>query len=124
MALDKLVIHSTKTPYGLYIPIEDIHENHIIKGYGRIGFSDVIHFDGLIESTIEITEGERPYDWGIENSRHIAYMGGLSEDGFNIENTMTPEQEDTLDVYIEFLKRRHPNIKITDLTKTKLISSQ
>jgi len=121
MALDKLVIHSTRTPYGVYIPIEDIHEEHVLKGYDRIGFSDVIHFDGLIESTIEITGGERAYDWGVSEARHIAYMGGLSEDGFNLENTMTVEQEDTLTVYVEFLKRRHPNIEIINYTKTTLL---
>lgn len=123
MALDKLIIHSTKTPYGVYIPIEDLHENHKHKGYGKIGFSDVIHFDGLIESTLGVTDGERPYDWGVPQSRHIAYMGGLSEDGFNIENTMTLEQKETLDIYVKFLKRRHPNMKIVDYTKTKITSS-
>mgnify|MGYP003111780579 FL=1 len=122
MALDKLVIHSTKTPYGVFIPIEDIHEEHLIKGYGKIGFADVIHFDGLIESTLEVTKDGKPYDWGIQNARHIAYMGGLSEDGFNIENTMTLEQKETLNVYVEFLKRRHPNINIVDYTNTKVVS--
>ena len=122
MALDKLIIHSTETPYGVYIPIEDMHEDHILQGYGKIGFSDVIHFDWLIESTLAVTDGERAYDWGISASRHIAYMGGLSEDGFNIENTMTIEQKETLEIYIEFLKRRHPNIEIIDYTKTKITS--
>ena len=124
MALDKLVVHSTETPYGIYIPIEDLHDNHIIKGYGKIGFADVIHFDGLIESTLAITNGEKPYDWGTPKSRHIAYMGGLSRDGFNIENTMTAEQQETLYLYIQFIKRRHPNVKIVDYSKTKLTSFQ
>ena len=49
-------------------------------------------------------------------------MGGLSEDGFNIENTMTLEQKETLNVYVEFLKRRHPNINVVDYTNTKVVS--
>ena len=122
MSLAKLVIHATKTPYGVYIPTEDIYEEHLINGYGSIGFSDIIHFDGLIESTIQINQGKKPYDWNIPNSRHIAYMGGISEDGFNLENTMTPEQKETLSIYIEFLKRRHPNLEIIDKTKTKVTS--
>tara|TARA_R100001463_G_scaffold48217_1_gene97269 strand:+ start:188 stop:568 length:381 start_codon:yes stop_codon:yes gene_type:complete len=122
MNLGKLIIHSTKTPYGVYIPIEDIYEEHLLNGYELIGFSDVIHFDGLIESTLPITGGKKPYNWGIPNSRHIAYMGGISEDGFNLENTMTIEQRETLNIYIKFLRRRHPNLEVVDYTKTKITS--
>tara|TARA_R100000008_G_scaffold76798_1_gene56862 strand:+ start:1246 stop:1614 length:369 start_codon:yes stop_codon:yes gene_type:complete len=122
MALQKLVIHSTKTPYGIYVPLDEIQEEHITdRGFSEIGFSDIITFEGVIESTLQIRNGEKTHDWGMTDSRHVAYMGGISEDGFNIEDTRTPEQRESLRIYIEFLKRRYPRIEIVDYTKTRII---
>ncbi|HBY68754.1 MAG TPA: hypothetical protein DEG69_14020 [Flavobacteriaceae bacterium] len=42
----------------------------------------------------------------------MAYIGGLSEDGFYKADTMSPEQKETLDVYIMYMKRRHPKLKV------------
>ena len=33
---------------------------------------------------------------GVFKPRHIAYIGGISEDSFNIEDTRTVEQQETL----------------------------
>ena len=123
MGLDKLIIHSTETPFGIEVDIESIEGEHFEKGFNNVGFSDIINFDGVIESTIRLygyKNGEKPHDWGIPNSRHIAYMGGISEDGYNIEDTRTFEQKETLDIYIEFIKRRHPSVEVIDYTKTKI----
>ena len=92
MALEKLVIHSTETPFGIEVDLESIESEHLEKGFKNIGFSDVIDFEGNIESTARLYDfknGEKPHDWGIPNSRHIAYIGGISEDTFNIEDTRT-----------------------------------
>jgi len=124
MALEKLVIHSTETPFGIEVDLESIEAEHIDKGFKSIGFSDVIDFDGIIESTIRLYDyknGEKPHSWDIPNSRHIAYLGGISEDGYNIEDTRTVEQQESLDIYIEFMKRRHPELEVIDYTKTKIL---
>jgi len=126
MGLEKLVIHSTETPFGIDVDLECIETEHLDKGFKNIGFSDIIDFDGKIESTARLYDfqnGEKPHDWGIPNSRHIAYIGGISEDGYNIEDTRTYEQQESLEVYIEFMKRRHPNLEIIDQTRTSIIIS-
>jgi len=118
--LEYLVIHSTKTPYGIEVDMEDIQEEHIELGYGKIGYADIINFDGIIESTLRLTGGSKPYNWDMENSRHVAYMGGISEDGFNIEDTRTIEQVDSLHIYVQYMKKRYPELKIIDYTKTSI----
>ena len=126
MALEKLVIHSTETPFGIEVDLESIESEHLEKGFKNIGFSDVIDFEGNIESTARLYDfknGEKPHDWGIPNSRHIAYIGGISEDTFNIEDTRTVEQQETLEIYVEFMKRRHPKLEVIDHTRTSIISS-
>tara|TARA_R110001592_G_scaffold108024_2_gene302169 strand:- start:11796 stop:12206 length:411 start_codon:yes stop_codon:yes gene_type:complete len=126
MSLEKLVIHSTETPFGVEVDMEIIEAEHLEKGFETIGFCDIINFDGIIESTARLYnfhEGEKPHNWGIPNSRHIAYLGGISEDGFNIEDTRTLEQQEALEVYIEFMKRRHPGLKIIDDTRTSIVKT-
>lgn len=126
MSLDKLVIHSTETPFGIEVDLEAIEAEHLEKGFRNIGFSDIIDFDGVIESTARLYDfikGEKPHDWGVPNSRHIAYLGGISEDGFNIEDTRTLEQQESLEIYIEFMKRRHPDLEIIDHTRTSIVKT-
>jgi hypothetical protein len=109
MALEKLVIHSTETPFGIEVDLESIESEHLEKGFTA--------------RLYDFKNGEKPHDWGIPNSRHIAYIGGISEDSFNIEDTRTLEQQETLEIYIEFMKRRHPNLEVVDHTRTSIISS-
>lgn len=119
-SLEWLVIHSTETQFGLDVSVADINTEHIDR-FGIIGFSDIIDFEGNIEATYDLYDykKEKPYNWGLKNSRHVAYIGGLSEDGFHKEDTMSPEQRDTLDVYIAYMKRRHPNLKVIEFKDLK-----
>ena len=99
--LEWLVIHSTETEFGLSISLSEINSNHKER-FGIIGFSDVIDFEGSIKATYDFYDYKKtkPYVWGLKNSRHIAYVGGLSEDGFYKEDTKSPEQQETLEDYI------------------------
>jgi hypothetical protein len=51
-------------------------------------------------------------------------MGGVSEDGFNLEDTRTQEQKETLEIYIDFIRRRHPEVRIVDYTKTRMYETE
>ena len=119
-SLEWLVIHSTETQFGLDVSSSDINQEHIEK-YGIIGFSDIIDFEGNIESTYHFYDyrNKKPYNWGLKNSRHVAYIGGLSEDGFYKQDTKSPEQEETLQVYIMYMKRRHPGLKVVNFSEIK-----
>ena len=120
--LEWLVIHSTETEFGLSTSLSEINSNHKER-FGIIGFSDVIDFEGSIKATYDFYDYKKtkPYDWGLKNSRHIAYVGGLSEDGFYKEDTKSPEQQETLEVYIAYMKKRHPNLKVINSSELKCI---
>jgi hypothetical protein len=74
------------------------------RGWSRVGYSDLILLDGTRHKFIkhdgdkwiepeEISNGVA----GINSqSRHLCYVGGLSQDGKKAENTLTERQELTL----------------------------
>jgi len=48
--VDTIVIHHTGTPPGKYIPVFQIREWHIERGYADIGYHEVIQPGGKIEA--------------------------------------------------------------------------
>tara|TARA_B100000424_G_scaffold250220_1_gene224744 strand:+ start:905 stop:1381 length:477 start_codon:yes stop_codon:yes gene_type:complete len=120
-----LVIHSTNTEYGVELSEKQIINSHMLppplgKGWNKVGYSDVIHLDGTITNLTPFNEDGRVEEWKLSHdgediylvSRHIAYVGGISEDGFNSQNTMTEEQSKTFDLYLKYMVRRYPDLII------------
>ena len=120
-----LVIHCTATPKGQNITPEMVRKWHTSpppngRGWSRIGYSDLILIDGSRHQFVrhngdiwiddnEITNGAK----GINSvSRHICYVGGLSSDGKTSENTMTPEQSNSLQKIIFECLQYAPAIEI------------
>lgn len=125
MNLKYLVIHSTNTEYDIEITEKQIINSHMLspphgKGWDKVGYSDVIHLDGTITNLTPFNEDGRVEEWNLSHNgqniyslaRHIAYVGGVSKDGFNSENTMTEEQQITFDIYLKYMLRRYPNLLI------------
>jgi len=125
MHLKYLVIHSTNTEYDVEVSEKQIINSHILlppngKGWDKVGYSDVIHLDGTITNLTPFNEDGRVEEWNLSHdghdiyplARHIAYVGGVSKDGFNSENTMTQEQQITFDIYLKYMLRRHPDLLI------------
>ena len=123
--LKYLVIHSTKTEYNTEVSDEEIINSHMLssphgKGWSKVGYSDVIHLDGTISNLTPFNEDGRVEEWGLSHdgqdiypyTRHIVYVGGVSKDGFNSENTMTEQQHITIDIYLKYMIRRYPDILI------------
>ena len=120
-----LVIHSTNTEYDLELTEKQLINSHMLpppngKGWDKVGYSDLIHLDGTITNLTPFNEDGRVTNWNLSHNgediyqytRHIAYVGGVSKDGFNSENTMTQEQQITFDSYLKYMVRRYPDLLI------------
>ena len=123
--LKYIVIHSTSTPSGIRVTKSAILDKYLLeepsgKGWSKVGYSDLIHIDGTITNLTPFTKDGRVEEWDLSvngeeiNSvtRHIAYVGGVSFDNFNAEDTRTNEQLITLEAYIKYMIRRHPDVLI------------
>lgn len=126
MRLKYLVIHCTATRKGREVTSGEIrrwHTSPVSKGglgWRQVGYTDMIHLDGVVErlvpnnedmkvDTWEITNGARGYN-GV--SRHVVYVGGLSKDGKKPEDTRTPEQKAALERYVKDFHARFPSVRI------------
>jgi hypothetical protein len=118
MCLKYLIIHSTYTREGNDIEMNE-NTNH--------SYSDIIHTNGNIESLLNNNRKNRTDSWDLKYnnedintlSRHIAYVGGLNKDNTNSKDTRTLEQEETLEVYVKYMIKRHPDIKIAGYNQFK-----
>lgn len=122
-----LIIHCSATYEGVDIRPETIKEWHMGKNgrnWSRVGYSDIITIDGALHN-LHFKDGTNPYDnkiesdemtWGVKGqnaySKHVCYIGGLDKNTKEPKNTLTFEQEETLEIYIKHEILRHPNILI------------
>ena len=122
--LNYLIIHCTATPEGREVTSDDIRKWHLSKppqgrGWKQVGYSDLIHLDGVIENLVkydennwvesgEITNGATNYN-GV--SRHIVYAGGCDKQG-KPKDTLTQKQYESLANYIKIFLYNHPNCKV------------
>jgi len=142
MNLDYLVIHCTATPAGRNIKADDIIRWHMSpkseggRGWSRVGYSDIIYLDGSLVNLTPFNQDSNvdsaEMTWGVkginQRSRHVVYVGGLEknhefyedeedeDDTFNSKytpaDTRTPNQLDTMEVYVKYMIKRHPDIKV------------
>lgn len=125
--LDYLVIHCTATPKGRKVSKEDIERWHIKeRGWSRVGYSDMIHLDGSLENLVPFDQDDNVDNWEITNgakgfntkSRHVVYVGGVSDKipnglrNHTPEDTRTADQSLSLITYIKYMILRYPNIKV------------
>ena len=113
-----LVIHSTLTEQDHDISGTSVAEMHMRDDDLKIcSFQDVIKLDGTIESLIQYNPKrvdnwiyKEDYERLRNNSRHIAYVGGVVN-GFT-NNTICAKQEETLKIYVKYMKLRHPDLEV------------
>lgn len=123
--LTYLIIHCTATPQGMAITSKKLREWHtspppIGRGWKQVGYSDMIHLNGLVENMVpyncdgivqprEVTNGVV----GINDiARHVVYVGGMDEDNKIVKDTRTREQSLALRNYIFNVISHYPNILI------------
>jgi N-acetylmuramoyl-L-alanine amidase len=137
--LEYLIIHCTDTPAGRDIKKDDIVRWHMSpkphgRGWSRLGYSDIIYLDGSLINLTPFNQDSivDPWEmtWGAKGinkkSRHFVYAGGLElkpeldfdddevefNDKYVPADTRTLKQLDTMKVYVKYMIKRHPNIKV------------
>jgi len=117
MDLKYLIIHSTMTKEGKNVVLGDIISNHKDKGFSNVGYSDIIDIDGNILSLTKYNPSGRCFDWSLGHeiddcSGYIAYIGGINKESTYLKDTRTDSQKETLEIYVKYMIKRHPNIII------------
>lgn len=90
------------------------------RGWRQVGYSDMIHLDGRIENLVPYNNDDIVDPWEITNgqpginsmSRHVVYVGGLSADGKQPEDTRTEMQRAVLLGYVKKTIELYPSIKV------------
>lgn len=126
MKLKYLVIHCTATREGREVSSEEIRHWHTDpvskggRGWSQVGYTDMIHLNGVVERLVQNNEDANVDMWEITNgakgfnsiSRHIVYVGGLAADGKTPQDTRTTAQKEALLTYVTDFHRRFPDVKI------------
>lgn len=90
------------------------------RGWRQVGYSDMIHLDGRIENLVPYNNDDIVDPWEVTNgqpginsmSRHVVYVGGLSADGTQPEDTRTEMQRAVLLGYVKKTIELYPSIKV------------
>ena len=123
--LEYLIIHCTATPEGREVTSEEIYRWHTNpkskggRGWSQVGYSELIHLDGEIETLVEYNDNDIVDSWEVTNgargmnskSRHIVYVGGTDKKG-KAKDTRTDKQKEALEMYVKAHTTLHPNWKI------------
>jgi len=123
--LTYLVIHCTATREGQEVTSATIRKWHTApepagRGWKQVGYTDMIHLNGLVENLVPHNDDSIVDHWEITNgatginsiSRHVVYVGGMDEDGKFPCDTRTREQLLALSNYVRHVISRHQDIKV------------
>ena len=105
------------TKEGRDIVLGDIISKHKNKGFSNVGYSDIIDKNGNILNLIKYNPSGRCEDWSLgsdidKHSRHVAYIGGINKESTYLKDTRTNSQKETLEIYVKYMIKRHPNILV------------
>jgi hypothetical protein len=122
--VQNLVLHCLATPYGTDIKGSDVIRWHTApkpegNGWKVPGYTDIIHMNGGVERLVQNNDDGIVDPWEVTNgaagyngiSRHIAYVGGLDENG-KAKDTRTEGQHKTLKSYVFDFLRTNPDAKV------------
>ncbi len=121
-----LVLHCTATPEGREVSSDEIRHWHTApvkeggRGWKQVGYTDMIHLDGTVERLVANNEDAEVDPWEVTNgakgyntvSRHVVYVGGVSEDGKTAKDTRTEAQLKAMTAYVRDFHARFPQIRI------------
>lgn len=125
--LKYLVLHCTATPEGREVSKADIEQWHLVgRAWSRVGYRDLIQLDGTLVNLHKFDQDDQIDNWEITNgasgfnsfSAHVVYAGGCTATKpkwlkyYPAKDTRTPAQLETLELYVKFMIKRHPHIKV------------
>ena len=122
--LQLLIIHCTATPEGRPITSATIRRWHTApkpqgNGWKQVGYSEMIHLNGTIETLVNYNDNDIVDAWEITNgaagvnsiARHIVYVGGTDANG-KAKDTRTVDQLKALEMYVKAHTTLQPQWKI------------
>lgn len=122
--LSTLVIHCSATPEGRAVSKADIRHWHMDpvpkgRGWKQVGYSDMIHLDGIMENLVPYNEDKYVDGFEITNGvagenshcRHVVYVGGCDR-AMNAKDTRTDKQKATLARYVREFLKNHPTATV------------
>lgn len=109
---DFIVVHSTRTKPSENLSAKDITLKHRKEGYFHNAFHYIIKRDGKVEEgrDIEMSGAILPINQPLitnQNSIAIALVGGLSQDGENLDTNFTFKQFVSLRDLVKQLKKKY-----------------
>lgn len=109
--INKIIIHTSATPYMKNFGVADIDRWHKQQGWKGVGYHFVIDLDGKIEDGRPIEEAGAHTKGQNKDSIGICYIGGLDPSG-KPSDTRTPEQKLALVSLINNLRMKYGNIPV------------
>ena len=85
---------------------------HFGNGWPEVGFSDLVHYDGRVERLVKNPADAYVDGWGMENARHIAYMGGIARNGRSVKDTRTDAQKAALESFVKKFMSKNPDAEV------------
>lgn len=117
--IDLILVHCTATPKGKDFTVDDVRSWHTApkekggRGWPDIGYHYVIHLDGSVHLGRDVDLVGAHCEGHNANSIGIVYVGGMSADGKNNEDTRTEAQKLALLDLLVKLKKLYPNAEIS-----------
>lgn len=108
-SLKKIIIHSSATPEGRDDKVEDIRRWHKAKGWSDIGYHFVIELNGALRIGRPLERVGAHAKGHNRGSIGICYVGGADKD-LKPKDTLTDDQQSTLEALIIDLKRSYSTI--------------
>lgn len=78
--INRIIIHSTATPQGREVSVDDITRWHIARGFSTIGYHYLIGLDGTIDLGRSIHQIGAHAKGQNRRSIGVAYVGGCDSD--------------------------------------------
>ena len=109
---DFIVVHSTKTKPSQNLSAKDITLKHRQEGFFHYAFHFVIKRDGTVEEgrPEDMSGAILPINQPLitnQNSIAIGLVGGLSDDGQNLDTNFTFQQYSSLRELVKKLKKKY-----------------
>jgi len=104
--LIRVILHSTATPEGRDVTVDEIRQWHIDRGWADIGYHFVIYRNGQIKLGRPISEQGAHTLGHNEDSIGVVYVGGTGQSG-NAKDTRTTAQKISTRLLLVYFRLRY-----------------
>jgi N-acetylmuramoyl-L-alanine amidase len=110
--INRIIIHSTATPEGREVSVDDITRWHKNRGFSTIGYHYVIGLDGEIEVGRSVQDSGAHAKGYNRRSIGVVYVGGMNKTMSKAKDTRTELQDVALTNLIKSLLKLYPTATV------------